>query len=92
MKIREKMIYSHIFIALIPLCLLGFTAIFISVNEEGKSVEQTTKQRVEQVQQTLDIYMGGIEKTVNMLIQSIDEKQISQIESEEDPDWETMRE
>lgn len=91
MKIREKMVYSHIFIALIPFCLLGFTAIFISVNEEGKTVVQTTTQRVEQVQQTLDIYMDGIEKTVNMLIQSIDEKQLSQIQTEEDPNWEEMK-
>ena len=91
MKIREKMVYSHIFIALIPFCLLGFIAIFISVNEEGKTVVQTTTQRVEQVQQTLDIYMDGIEKTVNMLIQSIDEKQLSQMQTEEDPNWEEMK-
>ncbi len=91
MKIREKMIYSHILIALIPFCLLGFTAIFISVNEEGKSVVRTTTQRVEQVQQTLDIYMEGIEKTVNMLIRGIDEKEISQIQTEQDPNWESMK-
>lgn len=87
MNIRGKMICSHILIAMVPLCLLGFTAVFIPIREEGKSIVQTTVQRVEQVQQTLDIYMKGIEKTVNMLIQGIDPGELDTYIDEKEPGW-----
>ena len=91
MKIRGKMILSHIFIALIPFFLLGFTAIFITVREEGNSVVQTTVKRVEQVQQTLDIYMEGIEKIANMLIESIDTQKLSESITGEESYWQELK-
>ena len=91
MKIRGKMILSHIFIALIPFFLLGFTVIFITIREEGNTVVQTTVKRVEQVQQTLDIYMEGIEKIADMLIESIDPQKLSESITKEDPYWQELK-
>lgn len=72
-KIRTKLICSHILIALIPFLLVGMVGIVFSVKEAEKNVNQHTTQTVNQISQTLDIYMGDIEKVVNMMTAMIED-------------------
>ena len=61
-KIRSKMIYSYILIAIIPFCLVGSLGVSISTREMEKNVTQYTTQMVDQILQTVDIYINSIEK------------------------------
>lgn len=91
-RIRAKMIYSYILMALIPFCVLGVLGVTISTREAEKNVTQHTTQMVGQIQQTIDIYINSIEKTANMLIQAVEPMHLNEIQSSEDPDWEKYRE
>lgn len=72
-KIRTELIWSHIFIALIPFILMGIAGIVFSVKEAEKNVNQHTTQTVQQISRTLDIYMNDIEKVVDMMVYTIEE-------------------
>lgn len=87
MKIRDKMISSHIFIALIPFCFVGVLGISIYTREAERNVNQHATQLVGQVQKTTDIYINGIEKTANMLIRIIESMPLNEIPSELDRRW-----
>lgn len=87
MKIRDKMINSYIFIALIPFCFVGVLGILISTREAQRSVNQHTAQLVGQIQQTTDIYISSIEKTANMLIQITESMPLNEIPSDQDRRW-----
>lgn len=91
-KIRSKVICSGILIALIPFCLIGSLGLSISTREMEKSVTQYTMQMVEQILQTVDIYINSIEKKANMLIRMVEPMHLSQVKSSEDPSWETCQE
>lgn len=86
-KIRGKMVFSHIFIALIPFCLVGILGVTISTREAQKNVTQHTTQMVGQVQQTVDIYINSIEKTANMLIQSMSNMELGDVRKDSDKRW-----
>lgn len=85
--IRTKMIFSHIFIALIPFSLVGMLGITISTGEAEKNVTQQTRQMIGQVQQTIDIYISGIDKLANMLIANVEDLDLADIRSETEPEW-----
>lgn len=87
MKIRDKMVNSHIFIALIPFCFVGVLGIIISTREAERNVTQHSTQLVGQIQQTTDIYISSIEKTVNMLIQTIPPMRLGEIPTAADDRW-----
>lgn len=91
-KIRAKMIYSYILMALIPFCVLGILGVTISTREAEKNVTQHTAQMVGQIQQTIDIYISSIEKTANMLIQTVEPMHLNNIQSSEDERWKECRE
>lgn len=67
-KIRGKLLFSHILIALIPFFLVGIMGALLSVREAKSNVQMHSGQMVEQVQKTVDIYISSIEKTINFLI------------------------
>lgn len=71
-KIRGKLIYSHILIALIPFFLVGILGVIISMKEAKNNVLRHSEQMAEQVQRTMDLYISSIEKNINFLIQGID--------------------
>ena len=87
LKIREKMVYSHIFIALIPILMIGMMGIYISTGEAEKNVSQHTTQTIVQVRQMIDIYINSIEKMANMLIASVETTDFELIHTEEDVRW-----
>ena len=87
-KIRSKMIYSYILIAIIPFCLVGSLGVSISTREMEKNVTQYTTQMVDQILQTVDIYINSIEKKANMLIQMTEPLHLKEIRNAEDPRWE----
>ncbi len=72
-KIRNKLILSQVFIALIPFVLVGVVGISFSVNEARKNVAQRTTQTVTQVSRTLDIYMEDLDKLIYVLADEIAE-------------------
>ena len=87
MKIRDKMINSHILIALIPFFFVGILGVISSTREAERNVTQHTSLLVGQVQHTTDIYISSIEKTANMLIQIIEPMHLGRIPSAEDMRW-----
>lgn len=91
-KIRGKMIYSHILIALIPFCLVGMLGVIISTREAEKNVNQHTTQMVGQVCQTVDVYISSIEKIANMLIQTMEPMEIDEFWFSEDDRWRECQE
>lgn len=91
-KVRAKLICSYILMALIPFCLLGILGVTISTREAEKNVTEHTAQMVGQIQQTIDIYISSIEKTANMLIQTVEPMHLSEIRSSEDPRWQEYSE
>lgn len=91
-KIRSKVIYSCILIAFIPFCLIGSLGISLSTREMEKNATQYTMQMVEQILQTVDVYLNSIEKKENMLIRMIEPMHLAQIESGDNPRWKTCRE
>lgn len=88
MKIREKLIYSHLLIALIPFLIIGVMGIQLSVNEAKKNVEQRTSQLIMQVGRTLDTYIGGIEKLANTMIEVIQSTNFSDGAGAKEGFWE----
>ena len=91
-KIRGKMIYSHILIALIPFCLVGMLGVIISTREAEKNVTQHTTQMVGQVCQTVDVYISSIEKIANMLIQTMEPMGIDDFWFDGDDRWRECQE
>lgn len=85
--VRSKMIFSHIFIALIPFCMVGILGITISTGEAQKNVTQYTRQMVGQVQQTIDVYISSIEKLANMLIMNMEDMQLGEIYPGDEIRW-----
>lgn len=71
-KIRGKLIFSHIVIALIPFFLVGLMGIMVFMREAERNAVRHSGQMVEQVQKTMDVYISGIEKTINFLMLEID--------------------
>lgn len=71
-KIRGKLIFSHIVIALIPFFLVGLMGIMVFMREAESNAVRHSSQMVEQVQKTMDVYISGIEKTINFLMLEID--------------------
>lgn len=71
MRVREKLIYSHILIALIPFLTVGFVGITISVNEAEHNINQHSEQLIGQVNQMLDVYISSIEKVMDGMIDLI---------------------
>jgi two-component system sensor histidine kinase YesM len=86
-KIRGKLIYSHIIIALIPFLMIGIVGIVLSVKEAERNVTQHTTQMITQVEQTLDVYMGSIEKTTNMLIRILEDTTTTDESNNLNADW-----
>ena len=91
-KIRSKVIYSCVLIAFIPFCLIGSLGVSISTREMEKNVTQYTMQMVEQILQTVDIYLNSIEKKANMLIRMVEPLHVERIKDSEDPSWEMRQE
>lgn len=87
MKIREKLIYSHIFIALIPFLLIGTLGIRLSLQEAEKNVDQHTSRLITQVGQTLDIYIRSIEKSANAMIGVVQSTGLTDLEETEESLW-----
>lgn len=87
MRIREKLIYSHIFIALIPFLLIGALGIRLSLQEAEKNADQHTSQLITQVGQTLDIYINGIEKAANTMIGVVQSTGLTDLEKTDEKLW-----
>ena len=86
-KIHGKMLYSNIFIALIPLLIVGIMGIVISTREAQKNVSQHTSQTIGQIQQMVDTYISSIEKLSNTLIESVSTSEVMSMNSEQNPNW-----
>lgn len=86
-KIRGKLIYSHILIALIPFCLVGIMGVIISMREAKSNVLRHSEQMAEQVQKTMDVYISSIEKSINFLMHGVDSSMTYPLEEEGESDW-----
>ena len=86
-KIHGKMLYSNIFIALIPLLIVGIMGIAISTREAQKNVSQHTSQTISQIQQMVDTYISSIEKLSNTLIEPVSISEVMTMNSEQVSNW-----
>lgn len=90
-KIRSKMIYSYILIALIPFCMVGSLGVLTSTREAERNATQYNSQMVSQILQTVDLYISTIEEKANMLIKLIEPMHLNEVESNTSGDWEECR-
>ncbi|MEY8516625.1 sensor histidine kinase [Lachnospiraceae bacterium 29-84] len=86
-KIRSKMIYSYVLIAIIPFCLVGGVGVSVTTGEMEKNVTQYSTQMVGQILRTVDLYINSIEKKVNMLIRMIEPMHIEEATDCDSGSW-----
>ena len=90
-KIRSKMIYSYILIALIPFCMVGSLGVLTSTREAERNATQYNSQMVSQILQTVDLYISGIEEKANMLIKLIEPMDLNKVGNSTGEHWEECR-
>ena len=68
MKFQDKMILSYFVIALIPLLLCSVVIGSVLVSDTKKTAYLHTSQVVNQVSESLDVYIGSVEKLIDYVI------------------------
>lgn len=79
LKFRDKLTFSTLMASLIPLLLLSMVVGTIVMNEVNRKSIQLTMQMVSQTSESLDIYIGTIEKLMDVVI---DESSSVSVENE----------
>ena len=68
LKFRNKMVLSTMLVALIPLLLLSAVVATVLVGDVSARSGQLTLQMVGQTSESIDVYIGTIEKLMNLVI------------------------
>lgn len=68
LKFRSKLVMSTMLVALIPLLVLSVVTATVLVRDVSRHSGQLTLQMVGQTSESLDIYIGTIEKLMNLVI------------------------
>lgn len=68
LRFRNKLVFSTLFVALIPLLLFSIVIGTVLVQDVSRISGQLTLQVVEQTSESLDVYIGTIEKLMNLMI------------------------
>ena len=70
-KYRTKLVRTYVLVALIPFVLLSLLGGVTMLQNGRRTVEEHTVQMVHQVQTSMDIYIGMVEKIADYINKSL---------------------
>lgn len=82
-KYRTKLVRTYILVALIPFVILSLFGGITMLQNGQKTVEEHTAQMVRQVQTSMDIYIGMVEKIGNYISKTICDTSVFQAQTDE---------
>ncbi len=88
---RNKMVMSYIFMALIPFAVFSAVSGFVFINQAQQTTMMHTSQTINQVCDSIDVYIGTIEKTANYISLELTDAPFWKIQSESDKNWEKQK-
>lgn len=71
LRFRNKLVFSTLLVAMIPLLLFSVVIATVLVQDVSRISGQLTLQVVEQTSESLDIYIGTIEKLMDLVIDEV---------------------
>ncbi|MDF1493500.1 cache domain-containing sensor histidine kinase [Caproiciproducens sp. CPB-2] len=89
-RFRNKMVLSYLFMALIPFAVFSIVSGLVFVNQAQQTAMDHTAQTINQVCDSIDVYIGTIEKTANYISVELKNNEFWNLQSEEDPKWKTQ--
>ncbi|MGX8710887.1 MAG: cache domain-containing sensor histidine kinase [bacterium] len=89
-RFRNKMVLSYLFMALIPFAVFSIVSGLVFVNQAQQTAMDHTAQTINQVCDSIDVYIGTIEKTANYISVELKNNDFWNLRSEEDPKWKTQ--
>lgn len=88
-RFRSKMVMSYLFMALIPFAIFTIVSGLVFINQAQQTAMDHTAQTINQVCNSMDVYIGTIEKTVNYISLESANTEFWEIQSESDQNWES---
>lgn len=82
------MILSNIVVALIPFLIFSIVSGFVFLNQAQKTAEEHSAQMIHQVRNSMDVYVGTIEKMANYVQLDLRDTPFFTMESDKTPGWE----
>lgn len=86
-RFRNKMVMSYIFMALIPFAVFSVVSGLVFIHQAQQTAMDHTAQTINQVCNSIDVYIGTIEKTANYISVELTDNDFWKIRSESDPNW-----
>lgn len=80
---------SNIFIALIPFIIFSIVSGSVFLNQAQKTAVEHTAQMIHQVSNSMDVYVGTIEKMANYIQMDLKNSPLFHMQSDLDADWQT---
>lgn len=87
-SLRTRMILSNIVVALIPFLIFSIVSGFVFLNQAQKTAEEHSAQMIHQVRNSMDVYVGTIEKMANYVQLDLRDTPFFIMESDKTPGWE----
>ncbi len=87
--LRSRMTMSNIFIALIPFIIFSIVSGSVFLNQAQKTAVEHTAQMIHQVSNSMDVYVGTIEKMANYIQMDLKDSPLFHMRSDLDADWQT---
>lgn len=87
-SLRTRMILSNIVVALIPFLIFSIVSGFVFLNQAQKTAEEHSAQMIHQVRNSMDVYVGTIEKMANYVQLDLRDTPFFTMESDKTPGWE----
>ena len=87
-NLRTRMILSNIFVALIPFLIFSIVSGFVFLDQAQKTAEEHSAQTIHQVRNSMDVYVGTIEKMASYIQMDLRDTPFFSMRSQDDPGWE----
>ncbi len=84
---RKKMVMSYICMALIPFAIFSVVSGLVFINQAQQTTMMHTAQTINQVCNSIDVYIGTIEKSANYISFELNDAPFWKITAESDKNW-----
>lgn len=89
-RFRDKLVMSYIIMALIPFAIFSVVSGLVFISQAKQTAMDHTAQTINQVCNSMDVYIGTIEKTANYISIELTNADFWKIQSDTDKDWESQ--
>lgn len=86
-NLRTRIILSNIVVALIPFLIFSIVSGFVFLNQAQRTAEEHSAQMIHQVRNSMDVYVGTIEKMTSYVQLELRNTPFFAMETEGDPEW-----